>query len=590
MTPARRARIQELLRVALETPARGRSRFLESVCGGDADLRAEVERLLPGNREPGRESPPASLFPIAGEFAPGDTVGHYSIEAKLGEGGMGVVYKARDTRLGRGIALKFIKVQFGRRWEREARAVASLNHPHIATLYDAGEHRHSPYLAMELVDGRPLKGPLPVEQAIEYGIQIADALAAAHAAGIVHRDLKPGNILVTAKGSVKLLDFGLAKLAQQEAAPASTQTAGLAGTPGYMAPEQIAGQPADARSDIFAFGCVLYELLSGRRAFPGETIMASLAAAAVIEPKPLDGVPERLGALVRSCLQKDPARRLQQMDDARVVLEELKQPGSGAATHVLRASRKPWRIAIPVLMGAVLAAGGIYYLSQRSNSQKGPRPLTDKDTIVLSDFNNTTGDSVFDDALKQGLSVQLEQSPFLKLISERTVNETLKLMGHSAGDRLTPEITRDVCRRTNGKAMLTGSIAALGSQFVIGLKAVNCETGDVLAEAQEQAAGKEAVLKALDAAAVRLRSKLGESLKSVQEATPLEEATTASLEALKAYTLAIRTVFAQRETAALPLFQRALDLDPKFALAYNGSGRRLVHGSSSSSRGTTISL
>ena len=276
MTPERWSQIKELFRLALETPESERSRFLESACGGDAELRAEVERMLAGNEEPSWQSPAAKLLAVGAELAPGDTVAHYRVESRLGEGGMGVVYKASDTRLGRSVALKFIKAHFSRHWEREARAVAALNHPHIATLYEVGDHQGSPYLVMELVDGRPLKGPLPVKQAIEYGIQLADALAAAHAAGVVHRDLKPGNILVTQKGSVKVLDFGLAKLAQPEGAPFSTQTAGLAGTPGYLAPEQIEGQPADTRSDIFAFGCILYELLAGRRAFPGETIAAAL--------------------------------------------------------------------------------------------------------------------------------------------------------------------------------------------------------------------------------------------------------------------------------------------------------------------------
>ena len=350
MTPARWSQIKELFSAALETPESERPRFLESACGGDADLRAEVERLLAGNEEPSWQSPAAKLFTVAPDLAPGDTVAHYRIEARLGEGGMGVVYKAKDTRLGRSVALKFIKAQFSRHWEREARAVAALNHPHIATLYEVGEHEGSPYLAMELVDGRPLKGPLPVKQAIEYGIQMADALAAAHAAGIVHRDLKPGNILVTEKGSVKVLDFGLAKLAEREGAPASTQTAGLAGTPGYLAPEQIEGKPADTRSDIFAFGCILYELLSGRRAFPGETITAALTAAATTEPKPLEGVPERLDELVRRCLRKDPARRFQHMDD--------REGGAGRAEGGIGFGSAPRQLAARAAARAAVAPGG----------------------------------------------------------------------------------------------------------------------------------------------------------------------------------------------------------------------------------------
>ncbi len=570
MDPARWRRVEEIYQAAADRHPEERAAFLAMACSGDEDLRREVESLLAQPSGDGMLDRPAWEAETDGgvpqdavRLTAGQQVSHYEIEEKLGEGGMGVVYKASDTRLGRSVALKFVKAQFGHRWEREARAVAALNHPHIATLYEVGDHEGSPYLVMELVDGRPLKGPLPVGQAIEYGIQIADALAAAHAAGIVHRDLKPGNLLVTEKGSVKVLDFGLAKRAEREGAPASTQTAGLAGTPGYLAPEQIEGRPADARSDIFAFGCVLYELLSGRRAFPGETVMAALIAAATTEPRALEGVPEQLDKLVRRCLRKDPERRFQHMEDVGVELEELKLAAGWAATRAPRTSRKIRTVAISVLLAAVLAAGGLYYRSRQA------KPLTDKDSIVLADFTNTTGDSVFDDTLKQGLSVQLEQSPFLNLVSDSTVNETLKLMGRPAGDRLTPEITREVCQRTNSKAMLTGSIAPLGSQYVMGLKAVNCETGGLLAEAQEQAAGKEAVLKALGAAATRLRTKLGESLSSVRKYdTPLEEATTPSLEALKAYSLGRKLNLARGFTAALPFYQRATDLDPSFASAY----------------------
>jgi serine/threonine protein kinase/Tol biopolymer transport system component len=381
VTPERWSQIKEVFRLALETPESERSRFLESACGGDAELRAEVERMLAGNEEASWQSPAAKLLAVAAELAPGDTVAHYHIESRLGEGGMGVVYKASDTRLGRSVALKFIKVQFSRHWEREARAVAALNHPHIATLYEVGEHEGVPYLVMELVDGRALKGPLPVKQAIQYGVQTADALAAAHAAGIVHRDLKPGNILVTEKRSVKVLDFGLAKLADSEGAPASTQTAGLAGTPGYMAPEQLEGKPADTRSDIFAFGCILYELLSGRRAFPGETITAALTAVATTEPKPLDGAPERLDELVRRCLRKDPARRFQHMDDVKVLLEELKEESDSAkpsapAGLAPRRGRKPRILAAGVVAALLLGAGAWYFLRSKLASVTQRTTLT----------------------------------------------------------------------------------------------------------------------------------------------------------------------------------------------------------------------
>src|SRR5271157_1404732 len=585
MTPERWLQVERIYQEAEGRPRGERASFLDQACGGDADLREEVERMLAGDsaaagflETPAVEMAARALAAEAVRISPGSRLGPYEIVSLAGAGGMGEVYKARDTRLHRTVAIKVLPplaagdAERRRRFLREARAASALNHPNIVTLYDVVSEDGRDSIVMEYVEGKTLadrigrKGLL-LRDALHYAIQIADALAAAHAAGIVHRDVKPGNILVTEKGSVKVLDFGLAKLAGQEGVPASTQTASLAGTPGYLAPEQIEGRPADTRSDIFAFGCILYELLSGRRAFPGETITAALAATATTEPKALEGVPKRLDELVRLCLRKDPERRLQHIDDARILLETLREGfrsgGTGAPARWRLAKR--WRIAIPVLLAAMLVAGGLYYRAHQA------KPLTDKDSIVLADFTNTTGDSVFDDTLKQGLSVQLEQSPFLSLVSERRVNETLKLMGRPAGDRLTPEVTREVCQRTGSKAMLTGSIAGLGNQYVIGLKAVNCNTGDLLAESQEQAAGKEAVLKALDNAAVSLRGKLGESLSTVEKyATPLEEATTPSLEALKVYSLGRKTGSAEGETAALPFYKRAVELDPNFASAYSG--------------------
>ena len=521
----------------------------------------------------------------------GRTISHYQITEKLGEGGMGVVYKARDSHLKRFVALKVLPPEEvtdperKQRFVQEARSASALNHPNIVTVYEIDRTDGVDFIAMEYVEGKTLgaligrKG-LKLSEALKYAVQIADALAKAHAVGIVHRDLKPGNVMVTAEGRVKVLDFGLAKLTEPAAVRSEDSTltgqplteAGLiVGTAGYMSPEQAEGKKVDARSDVFSFGSVLYEMLTGRRAFQRDSPVLTLAAILHLEPPPLPaGMPQELERVVARCLRKDPARRFQHIDDVKIALEELKEEsdsGRLAAVQVPARPRKR-RFLRPALAAAavlVLAAGSVF-LWRRVQA----KPLTDKDVLVLADFTNTTGDSVFDDTLKQGLSVQLEQSPFLKLISERRVNETLKLMGRPASDRLTPEVTREVCQRTSSKAMLAGSIAGLGSQYVIGLKAVNCDTGDVLAEAQEQAAGKEAVLKALDAAAVRLRSKLGESLSSVQKyATPLEEATTPSLEALKAYSLGLKTEFAKGPTAARPFFQRAVDLDPNFAMAYS---------------------
>jgi hypothetical protein len=460
---------------------------------------------------------------------------------------------------------------------------------------------------MQLLEGETLRDRLAsaasevyaerafsVDQLVDVAVQIATGLEAAHERGIIHRDIKPANIFLTNRGLVKILDFGVAKLMeigehpnvapeqQDSAAPLSSfdgavdalnaTRAGMAiGTTGYMSPEQARGDRLDARTDLFSFGLVLYEMATGQRAFGGDTAAVVRDAVLNSTPMPLRDLnsmlPATLVATIDKALEKD--RELRYQSAAQMRTDLLTKLGRGTAQKSRQPLRsRKWKLTAAAVIFVVMAVCIGLWVGRAWKSSKALQ-LTDKDTIVLADFDNKTGDAVFDETLKQGLSVLLGQSPFLEIVSERKVNQTLKLMGRQAGDSLTPEVAREVCQRAGSKAMLAGSIAELGTQYVISLKAVSCTTGDPLAEAREQAADKEGVLKALDKAAVSVRSKLGESLSSVEKyATPLEQATTPSLEALKAYGLGHKMRYAKGDTAALPFYKRAVELDPNFAWAY----------------------
>ena len=581
-----------------------------------------VELPLEAAGKSSQESQPRT--PLGGHLI-GKKVSHYRVLEVLGGGGMGVVYKAEDLRLGRRVALKFLPEELAsdqttlQRFEREARAASALSHPNICTIYEIEDHEEQPFIVMELLEGETLRelitvattreSPLPIERILNLAVQIAEGLDAAHRKGIIHRDIKPANILVTAQGQAKILDFGLAKLSggtapdirvipeTAESFPHSTaedvdctadpelllsRIGRAMGTAGYMSPEQVRGEEVDARTDLFSLGLVLYEMATGQRAFVGGTADALHAAILSHVPPPVrelrPEVPAELEAIIDRALRKDRQARYQSAAEMLTDLKRLKQPsglapGVPPAQPVSRDHRTPsarrWRLpAIVVAVVAVSALLGIrYYLRQRQAAR-----LTEQDTVVLADFTNSTGDPLFDDTLKPALSSALRESPFLNILPPGKVRQSLTDLTHPANTPLTPDVARDVCRRAGSKAYIAGAIGPLGNEYAVVLKAVNCQSGEVLAQEQMTAGSKQKVLSALSQAAAKLRSELGESLASVERFDYPAEVTTGSLEALQAHNQGYKASAEKGAAAALPYDLRAIQLDPNFAIAYLSAG------------------
>jgi tetratricopeptide (TPR) repeat protein len=511
----------------------------------------------------------------------GDTVSHYRIDGELGSGGMGIVYRAWDTKLARGVALKFLAPELTRddearlRFVQEARAAAALNHPNIVTIHEIDEAAGRTFIVMELVEGTNLReriarGPVPAAEAEKITRGIAEGLAAAHGRGIVHRDVKPGNVLLTAEGRVKLVDFGLASLAGEARL---TRTGTTLGTVAYMSPEQARGEEVDHRTDIWALGVIHYEMLTGRLPFRGDNLQARIYSILHAEPRPLeelapDAAPAH-GRIVARALAKDPAQRFQ---DAGAMARALRgASGAEVATTVLRARRRPfvqgrlarrWAAGMLVLLLAILVA---VRFARRSG---GPGDFRERDWLLITEFRDLTGDGGLEDALREALVIDMQQSRHVNVFAGRRLADALARMGRGVGEPLTAELGGELAQREGIPLLLAGSVSNLGGEYLVAAQLVDPTTGEALFARRVQATGARGLLPALDELSRAIRQRLGESRREIRSRDePLAAVTTASLEALQQFSRGNRAFLASDWEAALAHLDQAVTTDTTFAMA-----------------------
>lgn len=549
----------------------------------------------------------------AAPFAPseiGSLVGkrilRYRVLEILGAGGMGLVYRAEDLKLGRNVALKFLPEEFAgdasalRRFEREAQTASALNHPNICTIYGIEEYQANPFIVMEFLEGETLakrlgriqSNPIEISALLGIATQVCDGLQAAHAKGIIHRDIKPANIFLTTHGPVKILDFGLAKLAEPEErangcieedrlhpsiASEQESTARLSragtldltltgtafGTLGYMSPEQIRKEKLDARTDLFSLGVVLFEMATGHRAFDGATTVIVQEAIIRQEPGPArdlnPSIPHSLNAIIAKALEKERARRYQSAAELRAALLRVREAKSPA-------KRSAWILSgtFALLLALVFAAAAYF----RTRVILNPN-----DTLVRADFDNETGDAAFSDGLNLALQIALEQTPYLNLLSTDKIRETMAALSLPANAQLTADVAARVCKQTQSRAVIAGSISDAGNRYHVELRAFDCGTGKPLADVANFAENRDEVVRVLGISAFQLRAKLGEPKRSLDEFNkPLEGATSSSPDALHFLAQAYMHHLGGNLPAAISDYDQAIEKDPSLALAYSGKG------------------